>query len=362
MSNTGLPIPLGKPSGSLFTANEEKCRSRFKVADLRPRSSAKIRNFERELSNFRPCPGLTEAAIKGARNKKHRRYDPEHWLVGLPTVPDPPCNHRAEDAAPDIKHTHVAANLREVFATEDIADHSPGHRIGGFDSGEEQYEKPEKPQGAAKDEQQNGNSGGEKNERYQARFIDIVGEPAEQEGGHTTKKCKRAERERRLLLGHSFPDHHRNEVSRYRMIRSVSHRGAKHERPKSERADRLTGGDIDLGYSQWQGVFILGGQSCVIIAVGHESHALRRAAKRSAERNADYQKRQPRESCTPTPAPRMHNEAEHRSNQYTAEAVGGAVDRHGAGTQANKPRVGQRHRRVHETAGVGQRNQASVND
>ena len=82
----------------------------------------------------------------------------------MPGVPYRAGDDWTDDAAPYVKHTHVTADGREVFAAEDITDHRPGDRIGRFNGREKQGEKPQRRHRVAEDRQQHRRAGAEQNQ------------------------------------------------------------------------------------------------------------------------------------------------------------------------------------------------------
>ncbi len=146
------------------------------------------------------------------------------------------------------------------------------------------------------------------------------------------------------------------------MVSRVSHAGAEDQRPESKRAHRLTGGDFGLvngasgaaDFSAVSGVVSRRRRAEVPCsrAIGEWSG---RAVSRSREMLSRLRRR-------PNANPRLCTiKLSTGASKHATEAVSGAVDRHGAGAQANEPGVGESHRRVHEAAGVGERDQAGIN-
>jgi len=116
----------------------------------------------------------------------------------------------------------------------------------------------------------------------EARLVDVIRKPAEYESRNKPEQREGAQQKSRLLLTHAFPYHHRNEMSGDRVVRRVSDAGAEHQRPKSERPDRLSSGDVQFHGSRSRRVFLLRYLSGVLVAIGAQTHAFRRRPNRQA--------------------------------------------------------------------------------
>ena len=97
-------------------------------------------------------------------------------------------------------------------------------------------------------------------------------------------------------------------------------------------------------------------------AIGPHADAFRRTLYADAQRHAGDEKQHAGEKRRPAPTEGMDCDPEKRRDQCAADRHCRADDGHRAGAQADEPTVGDNRRRVHETGGEGERDDAEVDD
>ena len=200
--------------------------------------------------------------------------------------------------------------------------------------------------------------------RYELGFVDEVGDPAEQKMDRQIDDGKAGEKYRSFGLAQSFPHHHRNEMSRHggERDRAAGHRAD--EIPKNRRAERFARGDIGRRCFTGRSIARSTGTSVRFErqAVGAHADALGRTLYPDAQRHAGYEKQHAGEKRRPAPAEGMDCDPEKRRDQCAADRHCRADDGHRASAQTDEPTVGDNRRRVHETGGERERDDAEVDD